>query len=149
MPAPTEWWDELSSRRPGPARIRVTFNRDLTEAEKEHLRQVGELVRTYVGDKLRISPDQRVYIESQENNSRDLFEALSSVVATSFVNVFPTAVRTFRERMEKPAPKLETVNVTGLTTTMNNQYTPYEGTNESDYNLPDQPKKHKKKKVKM
>lgn len=103
--APTPWWDEVNSHKPGPARIRVTFNRDLTPAEQEHLRSVGVLVREYTGDKVRLSPDERLFVESNDSDSRDLYEAVASIVSASFVNVFPVAVRTFRERVVKPAPR--------------------------------------------
>ncbi len=102
MPAPNDWWKELNEQKPGPARIRVSFSRPFTEAEKEHLRSVGVLVRRYIGDKIRVAADDRVYIESQDSESRNLFEAISAVVASSFVNVFPIAVRTFREMVLPP-----------------------------------------------
>jgi len=97
LTTPKDWWREEGSGTPGPARIRVTFNRSLTEAEKEHLREVGSRVAASVGDKIRVAGDSRIYLESYSVDSRALFRAASSLAATSFVNVFPIAVRTFRE----------------------------------------------------
>jgi hypothetical protein len=96
MSAPKQWWDDLSSKKPGPARIRVTLNRDLTHAEREFLREVGSSL-VALGDKLRVADASRIYVESTSARSRQLFEAVSALVANSFVNVYPVAVRTFRE----------------------------------------------------
>jgi len=95
--APPDWWNDMLSTRPGPARIRVTLNRDLTPAEQETIRQLGTLVRQTLGDKVRVTPDSRIFVESRDVPSRDLFDAVAKVVAESFVNVHPVAVRTFRE----------------------------------------------------
>lgn len=101
--APKEWWTENGSTRPGPARIRVSVNRDLTEAEREHLRQLGRNIQKTLKDKFRLGPGDRIFVESNDYDSRALYSAVSAVLEGSFVNVFPIAVRTFRERV--PAKK--------------------------------------------
>jgi hypothetical protein len=95
-----------------------------------------------VGDKIRLSPDERLFVESTDSSSRDLYEAVASVVAGSFVNVFPTAVRTFRELVEPPVDRSQglmdvvtgTFNSTGLVnvTSTSDTITFDEGS----YNLP-------------
>lgn len=103
MSEPKDWWREEASTRPGPARIRVSFNREFTHAEREHLRRVGRLIAKTTGDRFRLSND-RIYIESKTYESRALYDAVAAVVASSFVNVFPLAVRTFRELVKPVGP---------------------------------------------
>lgn len=94
---PGNWWADEGSKKPGPARIRVTLNRDLTAAEHEHLSRVGQFISESVPDKFRVAPDGRIYVESTDADSRSLYDGVAAVVERTFVNVFPIAVRTFRE----------------------------------------------------
>lgn len=98
-----EWWKDLGSQKPGPARIRVTFNRPLTAAEAEHMNEVSRLITKYAGDKARFN-EGRLYVESHESDSRQLYAAVAKLVENSFVNVFPVAVRTFRELVKPTLP---------------------------------------------
>lgn len=119
--APPEWWKDEGARKPGPARIRVTLNRSLTPAEHEHLVQVYDLIRLNVGDKVRVAPDDRIYAESTAVSSRSLYAAVAAVVERSFVNVFPVAVRTFRELVEPTV----TVTSNGLMNTIQPTFSAY------------------------
>lgn len=87
-----DWWKNEGSRRPGPSRIRVTLSRPLTPAETEHL--LATLGSN--GDKVRVNGN-RIWYESTVFRSRVTYQWVAYTVASSFVNAFPTAVRTFRE----------------------------------------------------
>jgi hypothetical protein len=94
---PPDWFEQRGSNRPGPARIRVTINRGLTPAEREEFRNFILLTRAANDDKVRVADDSRIYVESSSAVSRELFQGIASYVEARFVNVFPIAVRTFRE----------------------------------------------------
>lgn len=91
---------------PGPSRIRVMLNRELTPAELEGLREIAWQVNMLSPhDKFRVTqtPEKVVYIYAQSGDadSRTLYGSVASVVAEGFVNVYPVAVRTFRELIKK------------------------------------------------
>lgn len=75
----------------GPARIRVSLSRELSHAEKEFIRSLG---KDYY---IRLSGSGKLYIDSWVADSRELFDGAREWLEDNFVNVFPTAVRTFRE----------------------------------------------------
>lgn len=85
------------------SRIRVQLSRPLTWAEKEaletnyvdeHLRRVNE---SGTGVKLHLN-SARTHVWAEAHfGSRILFEIVSAALEQHFVNVYPTAVRTFRE----------------------------------------------------
>lgn len=122
----------------------MTFNRPLTPAEQEHLRSLSVLVREYAGDKIRLSPDQRLFVESHDSSSRDIYEAVAEVVASSFVNVFPIAVRTFRELVDPPLPP----QTHALMTTVSNAYETFRAPAEVPELVGLSPERLKKKKKK-
>lgn len=86
------------------SRIRVQLNRPLTWAEKEELetnyvdadlRRIKE--STTDGFKLWVSPNrEHVWVEAPFG-SRLAYELVAASLEYTFVNVFPRAVRTFRE----------------------------------------------------
>lgn len=85
--------------RKGPARIRVTFSRHFRVAEVEHLRRASNIapfLDELIGLKLRLDPSGRLWAEA-DMDSRDLYSLVTQLIESTFVNVFPTAVRTFRE----------------------------------------------------
>jgi hypothetical protein len=85
------------------SRIRVQLSRPLTWAEKEHLetnwtdpnlRRISDVSPVL---KLRVAENkEHVWLEAPFG-SRIAFELLAAAVEQHFVNVFPKAVRTFRE----------------------------------------------------
>jgi len=86
------------------SRIRVLLSRPLTWAEKEwletdkldpHSRRINGSSDT--GLKLWVAPNFEHVWGEAEFGSRILFELVAEVLDTHFVNVFPKAVRTFRE----------------------------------------------------
>jgi len=84
------------------SRIRVYLSRPLTWAEKEELETDYEdlhlrRVNGQDGFKVWVSPNlEHVWAEA-EFGSRLLYEIVASELANEFVNVYPKAVRTFRE----------------------------------------------------
>lgn len=87
-----------------PCRIRILLSRPLTWAEKEDLETNWDdpQFRRINGDnvdglKLWVAPNfEHVWAEANVG-SRLLFEDVANVLANDYVNVFPKAVRTFRE----------------------------------------------------
>lgn len=86
------------------SRIRVLLNRPLTWAEKEdletnwddeHARRVNETVSPYF--KLHVADNHEHIWAEAGFGSRILFELIAAAVEQHFVNVYPKAVRTFRE----------------------------------------------------
>jgi len=84
------------------SRIRVLLSRPLTWAEKEyietdHLDPHLRRINGNDGLKLWVSPNfEHVWAEA-DMGSRILYEIVAATLEHSFVNVFPKAVRTFRE----------------------------------------------------
>jgi hypothetical protein len=93
-----DWWRSAHATTPGPSRIRVTFNRFLTPAEAEHFTGTVSLAHdpTY---KIRVIGN-RVWVETWFHSSRDAYDEIALFVASEYVNIFPVAVRTFRELVE-------------------------------------------------
>lgn len=86
------------------SRIRVQLSRPLTWAEAEdlttdgsdpHLRRLDG--NGFDGLKLWVSPTHTHVWAEAPYGSRHLFELVASFLETSYVNVYPKAVRTFRE----------------------------------------------------
>jgi len=89
------------------SRIRVLLSRRLTWAEKEdletdqtdwHMRRTNQ-VSKLTGDSFRVWVDndfEHVWLEG-EMGSRLLFDLIVDRLANGYVNVFPKAVRTYRE----------------------------------------------------
>ena len=86
------------------SRIRVQLSRPLTWAEVEdlttdgadpHLRRLDG--NGFDGLKLWVAPNHVHVWAEAPYGSRDLYELVASIVANEYVNVFPKAVRTFRE----------------------------------------------------
>lgn len=107
-----QWWTDstddlkaLAAKEIEPvkkSRIRVELSRPLTWAEKEyletdHLDPHARRIDGTDGLKLTVSSDFQHVVAEAEYGSRILFELIASALEHSFVNVFPTAVRTFRE----------------------------------------------------
>lgn len=87
------------------SRIRVQLSRTLTWAEKEDLEK-DELdsherkldgKSSIDGLKLSVSPERTHVWAEATYGSRHVFDLVSHLLADTFVNVYPTAVRTFRE----------------------------------------------------
>lgn len=95
---------EVSVPKLSTSRIRVQLSRPLTWAEKEHLetdwtdahaRRVNDVKRS--GVSLRVAENrEHVWVEAPFG-SRITFELVAAALEQHFVNVFPKAVRTFRE----------------------------------------------------
>lgn len=83
----------------GPSRIRISFSRPFTEAEKEYFQGTIDWrgVATPVDVTTRLNGNEKLWLESNDLSSRDLFQFGRELVESTFVNVFPVAVRTFRE----------------------------------------------------
>jgi hypothetical protein len=89
------------------SRIRVQLSRPLTVAEAEKLTSdhhtiSGRLNVSRREDdgflfKLRVSPNRTHVWVDADLPSRDLYEVVASALDSHFVNVYPTAVRTFTE----------------------------------------------------
>lgn len=84
----------------GPARIRISFSRPLSYAEQEFFHGKIDLVsvtdaKTSVT--ARLNGNQKLWLESNSYDSRQLYQFGRELVESNFVNVFPVAVRTFRE----------------------------------------------------
>jgi hypothetical protein len=87
------------------SRIRVLLSRTLTWAEREdittdyadvHFRRLdGE--NTFDGLKLWMSPNGKHVWAEAPYGSRPLYELVAKTLENNYVNVFPRAVRTFRE----------------------------------------------------
>lgn len=94
-----DWWRNANATTPGPSRIRVTFNRPLTPAEAEHFTDEVSLTHdpTY---KIRVTAN-RVWVETWFHSSRDAYDEIAAFVASEYVNIYPVAVRTFRELREQ------------------------------------------------
>jgi hypothetical protein len=75
----------------GPARIRLSLSRPFTYAEKEYIRDMGRQSH------IRLSRNGKLYVSSEITDSRDLYFQTRLWLEDTFVNIFPTAVRTFRE----------------------------------------------------
>jgi hypothetical protein len=84
------------------SRIRVQLSRPLTWAEKEWL-ETDKLdphsrrIDGSEGLKVWVSPNKEHVWAEEFLGSRVLFELVAAVLEEAFVNVFPKAVRTFRE----------------------------------------------------
>jgi len=92
--APQDWWADGMSRKPGPSRIRISLSRSLTPAEIEFFKGLN----AYSDGSFRIhATANRVWHESYVQDSRETYSVLAWVLGENFVNVFPIAVRTFRE----------------------------------------------------
>lgn len=86
------------------SRIRVYLSRPLTWAEKEHIEtnHLDTHLRRIDGSdqdrfKLWVSPSHEHVWAEAALGSRVLFEIVAATLEHNFVNVFPSAVRTFRE----------------------------------------------------
>lgn len=87
------------------SRIRIQLSRPLTWAEKESLEKDGtdphnrklDGKHTFDGLKLWTSPERTHVWAEAPYGSRPLYDLVADVLAHDFVNVYPTAVRTFRE----------------------------------------------------
>jgi hypothetical protein len=87
------------------SRIRVQLSRVLTWAEKEELERdtADPHWRKLDGSspidglKLWVSPERTHVWAEAPYGSRRLYELVAGLLASDYVNVFPTAVRTFRE----------------------------------------------------
>lgn len=98
-----DWWKQDQAKTPGPSRIRTTFNRKFTAAEAEHLRRVATLLSIVdPGEKMRVT-ENRIWSESHKFDSRTQYDKVSAMIADGFVNIYPLAVRTFRELAPAPA----------------------------------------------
>lgn len=87
------------------SRIRVQLSRKFTWAEKEdierdtfdpHLRKLDGK-SSVDGLKLTVSPERNHVWAEAPYGARPLYALVADLLATYYVNVFPTAVRTFRE----------------------------------------------------
>lgn len=95
----------VSKEKLSTSRIRVQLSRPLTWAEKEHLetnhddpdlRRINDTTKP-LGLSLRVADNkEHVWVEAPFG-SRITFELLAAALEQNFVNVFPKAVRTFRE----------------------------------------------------
>jgi len=90
----SEWWAEGMSRKPGPSRIRVSLSRALTPAEIEFFKGIN--AHSDGSFRTRATAN-RIWHESYVQDSREAYEVLAWLLGENFVNVFPIAVRTFRE----------------------------------------------------
>lgn len=97
MSTPDNWWAEKQTDNPGPSRIRVTLSREFTPAEAEHFSQVGFLVAAISEGETITVDGNRIWVESAVFDSRTAYQKIADLIGNGFVNIFPTAVRTFRE----------------------------------------------------
>lgn len=95
------------SAKTKPSRIRIEFNRQLESGEREDLKNTWILFVKgldfpeskeflYMGN-VRLSGSDRLYAESRQYDSRALFMGLRRYLEDNFVNLYPKAVKTFRE----------------------------------------------------
>jgi hypothetical protein len=83
----------VEEKPPMKSKVRVTFNRDFTWAEREDFRKMVEFVfdNHHYGFK---SDEPSVLFIETSSDSRETVEAIQEYVAQRYLNIFPTAVKT-------------------------------------------------------
>lgn len=83
------------------SKIRVAFKRPFTYAEIETFRSsMTDVVQSVTDLKWHFTEDkQKVYIETKQFNSRDVYEEVAGWCEHEVVNQHPTAVRTFSDEV--------------------------------------------------
>jgi hypothetical protein len=75
------------------SKVRITFNRRLTWAEREDFRQMVDFVFDNAHYSFQSDDPSILYLESSAD-SREAVEGVQEYVAQRYLNVFPTAVKT-------------------------------------------------------
>lgn len=81
----------------GPSRIRISFSRPFTASEQEAFHGTVDYIGPDYTVTARLNGNQKLWLESAGLDSRTLFDFGRELVESQLVNVYPTAVRTFRE----------------------------------------------------